>query len=90
MIPRMSAPVRVGAPARSFSPVSSGISRSPGQLRGANLGRQGKYDIRAAKRWGGIDLFGVPLPLLWLEQGCVPNLLQPYACTAQPIVNLWP
>jgi hypothetical protein len=54
------------------------------------MGRQGKFNIRAAKRWGGLDLFGVPLPLLWLEQGCVPNLLQPYACAAQPITDIWP
>jgi hypothetical protein len=84
MIPRLSPPIR------PIGPVISGSRPSPGQLRGEYMGRQSKFDIRAAKRWGGLDLFGVPLPLLWLEQGCVPNLLQPYVCAAQPITNLWP
>lgn len=84
MIPHLSPPIR------PFGPMSSGSRPSLGQLRGGNMGRQGKFNIRAAKRWGGLDLFGVPLPLLWLEQGCVPNLLQPYACAAQPITDIWP
>jgi len=87
MIPRVAAPIRTSGTVR---PVSTIPLRSPGQLRGAYAGRQGKFDIRAAKRWGGLDLFGVPLPLLWLGQGCVPNLIEPGVCAEQPIADLWP
>jgi hypothetical protein len=82
-------PPSISRPIQPFRPVSSGVSR-PGQFRGAHTDRQQRNDLRAAKRWGGLDLFAIPTPLLWLENGCVPNLLEPEVCAEQPIADLWP
>jgi hypothetical protein len=83
-------PPHIPTSIRPHRPVSSGLGGSAREFRRAHADRRRRYDLRAAKRWGGLDLFNIPLPLLWLEQGCVPSLFEPDACAEQPITDLWP
>jgi hypothetical protein len=80
----------MSAAIRSPRPAFAGAGGSVSSFRGAQANRQGRFDLRSAKRWGGLDLFGIPAPLLWLEDACVPSLLEPGGCIAPPIMDLWP
>jgi len=76
-------PIGGGAPFRGS------ISAGPARLAGANLTRQGKYDARAARRWGDWGILEVPTALLWFDEACA-LLDDQGACMEQAMMDLWP
>lgn len=66
-----------------------GISSRPAaHLAGANKTRQGKYDARAARRWGDWGILELPAALLWFDEACA-LLDDDGTCLPQAINDIW-
>jgi hypothetical protein len=78
----------------SMSPFASAQTVSnarTGSYVGVNTDRQRRFESRAARRYGDWSILEFPTPVLWLDYGWEPILLdEPGEFVVPVLVELWP